>query len=61
MASCTCCLNTSGEFGSTRVVVVEVDSCERPGKDDGKFNDEIGRESAVVEDDWDACGVLAKD
>jgi len=43
-------LNTSGEFGSTRVDVVDVVSCERPGKGDGKLD---GRENAVVEDDWD--------
>ena len=50
MAICIFCLNSSGEFGSTRVDADEVVSCERFGNDDevGKLDDGIERENAVV-------------
>ena len=48
MAFCILCPNSSGEFGSTRVDIDEVASCERLGNDDeaGKLHDGIKRESA---------------
>ena len=54
MAICIFCLNSSGEFGSTRVDVDEVVSCERLGNDDeaGKLDNGIERENVddVVDD-----------
>ena len=54
MAICIFCLNSSGVFGSTRVDVDEVVSCERLGNDDeaGKLDNGIERENVddVVDD-----------
>ena len=47
MAICIFCPNNSGEFGSTRVDIDEVVSCERLGNDEaGKLHDGIKRENA---------------
>lgn len=76
MATCTFCLNSSGEFGSTRVdpvvvvVVTPVVSWDRLGKDDEvelKLDEcpgidaRLEKADAVEDWDWDAWGVPKDD